>query len=289
MKKYILLMFLLFFTFGLLAACSSNEESSGNQTDQTTEENSQSNEQANESKEQDQATESEDGTVYTVATDSNFVPFEFQNPDTGEMEGFDIELIEALAKEAGVEIEFETLEFSGLIAGMESGRFEIGIAGITITDERMEKIDFSDPYYDAGLITVVQTDNEDISSMDDLSGKKVATRTGSTSYDYLIENYPDAEVIPFEGIVEAYMELRSGRVDAVVYDSPNAKYYVNENSDGSLKVVGDIVEAQQYGIAFKQGSELVDAFNKALAKFKEDGTYDDIYEKWFGERPFGTN
>jgi len=269
LKKGFLLSLMLSFVLVLLAACGGSEESSGESNDGS-------------------SNESGDSQVYTVATDSNFVPFEFQNPDTGEMEGFDIELIQALADEAGVEIQFETLEFSGLIAGMESGRFEIGIAGITITDERKEKIEFSDPYYDAGLITVVQADNEDITSMDDLSGKKVATRTGSTSFDYLTENYPDAEVIPFEGIVEAYMELRSGRIDAVVYDSPNALYYVNEKADGSLKTVGDIAEAQQYGIAFKQGSELVSPFNEALAKFKKDGTYDDIYEKWFGERPFGT-
>ena len=272
MKKGIFLVFMLVLA-GVLAACGSNdttEQSSGDKSDQ---------EQTNDTK---------DEKVYTVATDSNFVPFEFQDPDTGELQGFDIELIQALAKESGVEIEFETLDFSGLIAGMESGRFEIGIAGITITDDRKEKIDFSDPYYDAGLITAVQAENEDISGMEDLSGKKVATRTGSTSYDYLQENYPDAEVIPFEGIVEAYMELRSGRVDAVVYDSPNAKYYANEKSEGSLKVVGNIVEAQQYGIAFKQGSELVPSFNEALAKFIEDGTYDDIYEKWFGDRPYET-
>lgn len=269
MKKGFLFSIMLGFAVLLMAACGGSEETSGDQSEGA-------------------SNDSEEKQVYTVATDSNFVPFEFQNPDTGEMEGFDIELIQALADESGVEIEFETLEFSGLIAGMETGRFEIGIAGITITDERKEKIDFSDPYYDAGLITVVEADNEEITSMDDLSGKKVATRTGSTSYDYLVENYPDAEVTPFEGIVEAYMELRSGRIDAVVYDSPNALYYVNEKSEGSLKTVGDIVEAQQYGIAFKQGSELVDPFNEALAKFKEDGTYDDIYEKWFGERPFGT-
>jgi glutamine transport system substrate-binding protein len=269
MKKGFLYFVMLILSTLIITACGSSEESSGEQSDDST-------------------GGSKEETVYTVATDSNFVPFEFQNPDTGEMEGFDIELIQALADESGVEIEFETLEFSGLIAGMETGRFEIGIAGITITDERKEKIDFSDPYYDAGLITVVEADNKEITSMDDLSGKKVATRTGSTSYDYLTEKYPDAEVVPFEGIVEAYMELRSGRIDAVVYDSPNALYYVNEKAEGSLKVVGDIAEAQQYGIAFKQGSELVSPFNEALEKFKEDGTYDDIYEKWFGERPFGT-
>lgn len=266
MRKRFIFVLMFMISACVLAACGgSSEETAGNEGSDT-----------------------EEKKVYTVATDSNFVPFEFRNPDTGEMEGFDIELIQALADEAGIKIEFETLEFSGLIAGMESGRFDMGVAGITITEERKEKFDFSDPYYDAGLITVVQTENEEITSMDDLAGKSVATRTGSTSFDYLTEHYPDAEVIPFEGIVEAYMELRSGRVDAVVYDSPNAMYYVNEKSEGTLKTVGDIVEAQQYGITFEQGSDLVEPINEALAKFKEDGTYDDIYEKWFGERPFET-
>lgn len=265
----------------LLSACgTSGSQTSPSSGEGTTENNNQPTDEKEEQK------------VYTVATDSNFVPFEYMNQETGEMEGFDIDLIKAIADEIGINIEFQTLEFSGLIAGMKSGRFDIGIAGITITDERKEEIDFSDPYYDAGIMVVVQSDNEEINSMDDLNGKQVATRTGSTTYDYLMglkgDTHPDMEIVPFPGIVEAYMELRSGRVDAVVYDSPNAQYYVNQKANGELKTVGDIVQAQQYGIAFEQGSEIVDDVNEALAKFKENGTYDDIYEKWFGERPYGT-
>jgi glutamine transport system substrate-binding protein len=226
--------------------------------------------------------------TYTVATDSNFVPFEFLNEETGELDGFDIELIQTLADDVGIEIEFETMEFDGLITGMQTGKFPIGIAGITITEERAETIDFSDPYYDAGLLVVVQSDNNEIQSIEDLKGKTVATRNGSTTLDYLKENYPEIEVVPFPGIVEAYMEVRSGRVDAVVYDSPNAQYYVKAEAGGELKTVGEILEAQQYGIAFEKGSDIVDDINKSLEKFKEDGTYDDIYEKWFGDRPYGT-
>jgi glutamine transport system substrate-binding protein len=286
MKKNVILSFMLMLMLLLVAACGTSGSESENGSGGGNENGSES---ANETESgSDSEGSVEEKATYTVATDSNFVPFEFLNEETGEMDGFDIELMRALAEEAGFEVEFETLEFDGLIAGMQTGKFPIGIAGITITEDRQKTIDFSDPYYDAGIIVVVQADNNEIKSIEDLKGKEVATRTGSTTYDYLTENYPEIEVVPFPGIVEAYMEVRAGRVDAVVYDSPNAQYYVSKEADGNLKTVGDVLEAQQYGIAFEKGSELVDDVNKALAKFKEDGTYDDIYEKWFGDRPYGT-
>ncbi|OEH91416.1 hypothetical protein BFG57_05515 [Bacillus solimangrovi] len=210
------------------------------------------------------------------------------NTETGEMEGFDIDLIKALADEAGIKVDIEAMEFDGVIAGMQTARFDIGIAGMTITEERAETIDFSDPYYDAGLTLAVKADNEDIKSEADLAGKKVATRSGTTSETYLTENHPDAELVPFPGIVEAYLELISGRVDAVMYDAPNVMYYVNTDAKGQLKTVGGLLQGEQYGIAFPQGSELVEPINEALKTLIENGTYDDIYEKWFGERPNGT-
>ncbi|UOQ94473.1 glutamine ABC transporter substrate-binding protein [Halobacillus shinanisalinarum] len=228
------------------------------------------------------------GDTYTVATDNNFVPFEFMNEETGEMEGFDIDLIKAVAKEAGFDIEIESMKFDGVVAGMQSERYDIGIAGMTITEERKETIDFSDPYYDAGLMLAVQESNNEIKSEADLAGKKVATRSGTTSETYLKENHPDAEVVTFPGIVEAYMDLQTGRVDAVMYDVPNVKYYVANDADGTLKTVGDILQGEQYGIAFPKDSELVEDVNKALQTLKDNGTYDDIYEEWFGERKYGT-
>ncbi|SEA20463.1 glutamine transport system substrate-binding protein [Thalassobacillus cyri] len=224
---------------------------------------------------------------YTVATDNNFVPFEFLNEDTGEMEGFDIDLIKAVADEAGFKVNIESMKFDGVVSGMQSGRFDIGIAGMTITEERKETIDFSDPYYDAGLMIAVNKDNNEIKSEDDLAGKKVGTRSGTTSEAYIKENHPDAELVTFPGIVEAYMDLESGRLDAVMYDVPNVQYYVS-NDSAKLKTVGDILQGEKYGIAFPKDSDLVEDVNKALETLKENGTYDDIYEKWFGERKYGT-
>ncbi|MGP4061206.1 glutamine ABC transporter substrate-binding protein [Halobacillus sp. H74] len=227
------------------------------------------------------------GETYTVATDNNFVPFEFMNEETGEMEGFDIDLIKAIADEAGFNINIESMKFDGVVAGMQSGRYDIGIAGMTITDERKETIDFSDPYYDAGLMLAVSEDNEEIKSEEDLAGKKVGTRSGTTSESYITDNHPDAELVTFPGIVEAYMDLESGRLDAVMYDVPNVQYYVTNDSNG-LKTAGDILQGEQYGIAFPKDSELVEDVNKALQTLIDNGTYDDIYEEWFGERKHGT-
>jgi len=219
----------------------------------------------------------------TVATANDFVPFEFVDDETGELTGFDIELIRAIAEEAGVAIEIETMEFDGLIAGMRTGRYGVGIAGITITEERDEFIDYSRPYYDAGLILAVRADETGIGSAADLAGKQVGTRAGTTSEAYLKEHHGDAEIVAFPGIVEAYMDLQAGRVDAVLYDAPNVNHYVNSSDDVDFKVVGDLLQGEQYGIAFPEGSALRDRFDAALGELMEDGTYDRIYAKWFGE------
>ncbi|WP_101842954.1 glutamine ABC transporter substrate-binding protein [Halobacillus sp. Marseille-P3879] len=229
-----------------------------------------------------------EGDTYTVATDNNFVPFEFLDEDSGEMEGFDMDLIRAIADEAGFEVNIEAMKFDGVVTGMQSAKYDIGIAGMTITEERKETIDFSDPYYDAGLILAVQESNTEIESEDDLAGKTVATRSGTTSESYLQDNHPDAEVETFPGIVEAYMDLQAGRVDAVMYDVPNVQYYVANDAEGELKTVGDVLQGEEYGIAFPKDSELVDDVNEALETLIDNGTYDDIYEEWFGERKYDT-
>src|SRR5699024_7806990 len=125
---------------------------------------------------------------YTVATDNYYAPFEFINEETDELEGFDVDLIKALADEAGIEIEIEQLEFDGIVAGLGSGKFDIGIAGMTITEEREENIDFTQPYYEAGLILAVTDEHDDIESIDDVDDKAIAIRVGSASQDYLQEN-----------------------------------------------------------------------------------------------------
>ncbi|WP_233254305.1 transporter substrate-binding domain-containing protein [Salipaludibacillus keqinensis] len=221
---------------------------------------------------------------YTVATDSNYVPFEYLNTDTGEMEGFDIDLINEIADRVGFTIDLEVVEFDGIVSGMGTGRYDIGIAGMTITEERAENFDFSDPYYDAGLILAVRADEEEIESIDDVGERPIATRAATTSETYLVEN-TDAEVRTFPDIVNAYQDLIAGRVDGVIYDIPNVLYYMDTEAIGEMKTVGERLTGEQYGIAFPEGSELTEQVNEALAEMREDGTYGDIYEEWFGERP----
>ncbi|WP_339118003.1 transporter substrate-binding domain-containing protein [Halomonas sp. BMC6] len=221
-----------------------------------------------------------------VATDPSFVPFEMLDPETGEMIGFDMDIINEVAERAGFEVNLTTMEFSGIIPAVQTGSQEIAIAGTTITDERSQVVDFSDPYYDSGLRIIVRADNEEVSSIDDLEGLAVATKIGSTSYDFLQQEFgEDADITPYPGTADMYMALLGRNVDAVLYDAPNVAYFSQTRGEGRTKVVGPLYEGQQYGIVFHKGSEWVEPTNEALAAMREDGTYDEIYTKWFGEAP----
>lgn len=276
-KKLLFTVFLSLFMV-LLVACGGSDSTSSKESANDEETSSE------EATSEEETTEKE---VYTVATDNGYVPFEFIDEETGELVGFDIDLMNALAEEAGIEIEYETLEFDGIVAGISSGRFDIAIAGMTITEERQESIDFTQPYYEAGLILAVRDDNEEIQSIEDVDGKVVATRTGSTSETYLKE-HTDAIPEAFPQIIEGYQNVLAGRADAVLYDLPNVLFYSEQEAEGRLKTVGEKLTGEEYGIAFPKGSELRDVIDEALTTLKENGTYDDIYEKWFGERPEGT-
>jgi glutamine transport system substrate-binding protein len=223
-----------------------------------------------------------------VVTDPSFVPFEMMDTETGEMIGFDMEIIREVADRAGFEIDLNTMDFNGIIPAIQTGNVDIAIAGITITDEREEIVDFSNPYYDSGLRLLVREGNDDIKEFDDLEGKKVGTKIGSTSYDYLMKNLEaDDGVTPYPGSSDMYMALMSRAVDAVFYDAPNVGYFARTKGEGKVKTVGPLYEGQQYGIALVEGSKWVDEVNTALASMKEDGTYKKIYEKWFGPMPEG--
>ena len=221
-----------------------------------------------------------------VVTDPSFVPFEMMDPETGEMIGFDMDIINALAERAGFEINLTTMEFAGIIPAVQTGSQEIAIAGVTITEERAEIVDFSDPYYDSGLQIIVRADNDSVETLEDLEGMSIATRIGSTSYDFLQEQLGDrANITPYPGNSDMYMALLGRNVDAAFYDAPNVAYFSQTRGEGRTKVVGPLYEGQQYGIVFHKGSQWVEPVNEALAEMREDGTYAEIYEKWFGEAP----
>ncbi|WP_027965666.1 transporter substrate-binding domain-containing protein [Halomonas halocynthiae] len=218
-----------------------------------------------------------------IATDPSFVPFEMLDQETGEMTGFDMDIIREIADRAGFDYEINTMDFNGIIPAVQTGSVDIAIAGITITDERTKIVDFSSPYYDSGLQILVSADQEGVETIDDLSGMKVGTKIGSTSYDFLTENLSDDTTItPYPGSADMYMALMGGSVDAVFYDAPNVGYFSQTRGNDRVKVVGPLYEGQQYGIVFVKGSDLVEPANAALAAMREDGTYDEIHSKWFG-------
>lgn len=217
-----------------------------------------------------------------VATDTAFVPFEFKEGD--KYVGFDIDLWDAIAHEIGVTYELRPMDFAGIIPALQTGQVDVALAGITIKPERQKVIDFSDGYYNSGLLLMVPTDSK-ITSAADLAGKTLAVKTGTSSSDYAEENFKNTELRKFPNIDNAYLELRTGGVDAAMHDTPNVLYYIATAGKGAVKTVGEQMMAHQYGIGFPKGSALTPKVNEALAKLKADGRYDAIYEKWFGAKP----
>jgi glutamine transport system substrate-binding protein len=217
-----------------------------------------------------------------VATDTAFVPFEFKEGD--KYVGFDIDLWDAVAKDIGVTYTLQPMDFNGIIPALQTKQVDVGLAGITIKDERKKVIDFSDGYYDSGFLLMVPTDSA-IKGPEDLKGKTLAVKTGTSATDYAKENFKDSELRLFPNSDNAYLEVATGRADAAMHDTPNVLYYIKTNGQGKVKTVGAHMMAQQYGMAFPKGSELVAKVNTSLAKLKADGTYTTIYKKWFGTEP----
>lgn len=217
-----------------------------------------------------------------VATDTAFVPFEFKEGDT--YVGFDIDLWDAIAKEIGVTYRLQPMDFAGIIPALQTGQVDVALAGITIKPERQKVIDFSDGYYDSGFLLMVPADS-DIGGPDDLKGKSLAVKTGTSASDYAEQHFTGTELRKFPNIDNAYLELRAGGVDAAMHDTPNVLYYIAKAGGGQVKAVGAQMMAHQYGIGFPKGSELTPKVNAALATLKADGRYDAIYEKWFGAKP----
>lgn len=276
----ILIMALLAF---ILSACSSGGTTNVATNENTESESTDATETTNEAISENEEVIINDGKPLIVGTDTSYLPFEYLDEATGEYVGFDIDILKAIADEVGFTYELNPMDFSGIIPALQTNNIDVGIAAMTITEERKQVVDFTDGYYDAGLYILVRADETEINGVEDLAGKKVATKQGTVGYDYSVKIEGIQEVIPFPNIDQAYMELEKGGVDAVIFDSPNIAYYAATAGEGKVKVVGDLLEGQPFGIAFPKGSELRDVFNEALQTIKENGTYDEIYKKWFGD------
>lgn len=226
----------------------------------------------------------EAGRTITVASDIAYRPFEFYR--NGEPVGFDIDLMREIGRRAGFTPEFQNVTFDGIIPGLGSNLYDAAISAITITEERRQQVDFSEPYFNADQSLLVRSDS-DIRSVNDLGQATVGVQIGTTGANKANEFQQQgkiAEVRTFDTIEDAFTALENGQVDAVINDLPVSQDKAN-TSDGRLKVVQVIPTGEQYGIAFPKGSNLVDPVNRALEEIKRDGTYVKIYEKWIGRKP----
>jgi polar amino acid transport system substrate-binding protein len=225
--------------------------------------------------------------VYVVGTDAAYAPFESQN-EKGEIVGFDIEVVQAVAKKAGIEVKFVNTPWEGIFNALAQGDRDMVVSAVTITEERKATMDFSDPYFDAQQLIAVK-DSSKVAKFADLKKLKVGVQTGTTGDEAVTKllGKTSTNIKRFESTPLALKELEAGGVDAVVADNGVVINYVANNPGGKFKSISDKeFVPEQYGIALKKGNaELLAKINKGLADIKADGSYDAIYTKYFGAAP----
>ena len=219
----------------------------------------------------------------TNCTGLPYKPFEFE--ENGKVVGFDIDLVDLIAKELKVKQEVVDTPFDGIQSGADfnSGKCDISSAGMTINDKRKQNIDFSDPYFDATQALVTKK-GSGIKDINQLNGKKLGVQNSTTGYEYAQENAKGAEIINFEDLGLLLTAVESGQVDAGINDNGVLYDWVKDKTD--FEVVKEFDTGEQYGMGVRKGNTaLLEVVNKVLADAKSSGEYDRIYEKWFGTKP----
>jgi polar amino acid transport system substrate-binding protein len=216
-------------------------------------------------------------TKIQVVTDATYPPFETIN-DQKVIEGFDIDIMNAIAERENLDIEFVNVAWDPLLAGMAQGTYEAAISCITITPERAKDMLFSDSYYTAGQIVVVRKDNTTFTSKDNLTGN-VGAQLGTTGA-MEVEKLTGVALKNYDEIGLAFQDLMNGQISAVICDNPVAMKYVNKNPD-KLRLAGGMFTSEDYGIAVAKGkTDLLSKFNAGVKALKADGTIDKLAEKW---------
>ncbi len=222
--------------------------------------------------------------VYVVGTDAAYAPFESQN-EKGEIVGFTIDVVNAAAAKAGIEVKFVNTPWEGIFNALQQGDRDMIASSVTITDERKQTMDFTNPYFDAVQLIAVKEDSK-IASFADLKKAKVGVQTGTTGDEAVTKllGKTSTNIKRFESTPLALKELEAGGVDAVVADNGVVTHYVANNPGGKFRTVSDKeFVPEQYGFAVKKGNaELLGKMNEGLAAIKADGSYDAIYKKYFG-------
>jgi len=222
--------------------------------------------------------------VYSVGTDAAYAPFESQN-EKGEIVGFDIDIVRAVAQKAGIEVRFVNTPWEGIFNALKQGDRDLLVSSITITDERKQTMDFSAPYFDAHQLIAVRADSK-VTRFDDLKTLKVGVQTGTTGDEAIsrLQGKTSPNIKRFESTPLALSELQTGGIDAVVADNGVVVNHVKNNGGDKFRTVNDpAFTPEQYGIAVKKGNaELLAKLDQGLAAIRADGTYDRIYAQYLG-------
>lgn len=272
MKKFLALLLAAVMAMSLLTACGSSKTT---ETTETTESAEAENTEATET-----VSEALVDGVLTVGTNAEFPPFEYV-ADNGEPDGFDIALIKAIGEKLGVEVKVENMEFASLVSSIGS-KVDVSIAGMTVTDERKESVDFSDSYYEAVQYVILPADSE-IATADDLVGTTIGVQLGTTGDFIASDDIADTTVQQYNKAVDAVNDLINGRVDCVIVDK-NPALVFESKFEGQVKAV-DGAEfgfgTEEYAIALPKGdTALADAINAALGEIKADGTFDELVKTY---------
>lgn len=215
-----------------------------------------------------------------------YAPFEYMDSATGQYEGFDMDLVRELGKREGYKIEIVSMTLDGLIPALMAENIDVAVSALTITPERSEKVDFTKPYINAGLTVMTTRDNAPkIKSLKDLEGKCLCAEIGSSGALFM-KRIPGTTIRTFNSAADAFLELNKNGCYAMLNDGPVNKYFLRQDAAKSMNLVALdwVVSDDQYGFAVKKGNaELLKKLDDALDAMKKDGTYDRIYDKWFGD------
>ncbi|MBG6084236.1 amino acid ABC transporter substrate-binding protein [Zhihengliuella flava] len=220
--------------------------------------------------------------VLQVGTEGTYRPFSYHEGGTGEITGYDVEVIKAVGENLGIEIEFNETQWDGMFAGLDAGRFDTIANQVTMTEERQADYLFTDPYTVSTGVVVTRADDDSVSTFADLEGKTTA-QSLSSNWRTLAED-SGADVEPVEGWDQSVSLLEQGRVDATINDKLTVLDYLNVKGNENIKIAAETEESSTVGFVFPQGSETtVEKFNEALSELAADGTLTEISEEFFGD------
>ena len=251
MKKFLCIVLAVLTVVFAFAACSKNEQTNENPTEAAKE-------------------------TLVMATNAEFPPYEYHEGDA--IVGIDAEIAQAIADKLGMELKIEDVAFDSIIPGVQAKKYDMGMAGMTVTDKRLESVNFSTSYAKGVQVVIVKEDS-DIKTIDDVTGKKIGVQTSTTGDIYATDEYGEENITRYDNGAVAVQALVSGKVDCVIIDNEPAKSYVAANE--GLTILETAYVEEDYAICFnKENTELMDKVNAALAELTADGTVQKIVDKY---------